>query len=114
MELEPAEEEKAKNVVDHASIEDLDDSPPRAHIISNGTYSTLVTHSGTGYSYSDDIMLTRWRPDVVTDHYGMFFYIRDLESGNYWSAGHQPVKRKADRYDSWFHAGKMQVARVDD
>jgi cellobiose phosphorylase len=114
VELEPAEEEKAKNVVDHASIDDLDNSPPRVHTLSNGHYSTLITHSGTGFSYSDDTMLTRWLPDVVTDHYGMFFYIRDLESGNYWSAGHQPVKRKADRYDSWFHAGKVQIARVDD
>ncbi|WP_440998798.1 GH36-type glycosyl hydrolase domain-containing protein [Fodinibius sp. SL11] len=114
VELEPAEEERAVNVVEHASIEDLDDTPPRTHILSNGHYSTLITHSGTGYSYADDIMLTRWRADVVADHYGMFFYIRDLESGNYWSAGHQPVKRKADRYDSWYHSGKVQVARVDD
>ena len=114
VELEPAEEERAKNVVDHASIEALDDTPPRTHILSNGHYSTLITHSGTGYSYSGDLMLSRWRSDVVTDHYGMFFYIRDLESGNYWSAGHQPVKRKADRYDTWYHAGKVQIARVDD
>ncbi|PAU95565.1 glycosyltransferase 36 [Aliifodinibius salipaludis] len=114
VELEPAEEERAKNVVDHASIEDLDNTPPRTHVLSNGGYSTLITHSGTGYSYTNDVMLTRWQPDVVTDHYGMFFYIRDLESGNYWSAGHQPVKRQADRYDTWFHAGKVQIARVDD
>ncbi|MDZ7660138.1 GH36-type glycosyl hydrolase domain-containing protein [Fodinibius sp.] len=114
VELEPAEEERAQNVVDHAGMEDLDDTPPRTHILSNGHYSTLISHSGTGYSYSDDLMLTRWRSDTVTDHYGIFFYIRDLESGNYWSAGHQPVKRKADRYDTWYHAGKVQIARVDD
>ena len=113
VELEPAEEEKGYDMVDHAGITDLDNSPPRTHLLSNGRYSTVITHAGTGYSFFEDITLTRWRSDVVQDRHGMFFYVRDLESGEYWSVGHQPVKRKADRYDSWFHAGKIQVARVD-
>ncbi|MEL7834747.1 GH36-type glycosyl hydrolase domain-containing protein [Fodinibius sp. N2] len=113
VELEPTEEERPVSIIDHAGIEDLDASPPRTHILSNGNYSTLLTHSGTGFSYSGDIMLTRWRSDIVTDPYGLFFYVRDLDNGEYWSVGHQPVKRKADRYDSWYHAGKIQLARVD-
>jgi len=113
VELEPAEEEEVRDSVDHAGIEDLDDTPPRTHILSNGRYSTLLTHAGTGYSTFDETMLTRWRPDVVQDRHGFFFYVRDLESGEYWSVGHQPVRRKADRYDSWYHAGKVQTARVD-
>ncbi|HKK45933.1 MAG TPA: glucoamylase family protein, partial [Balneolaceae bacterium] len=113
VELEPAEEEKVELSVDHAGIEDLNATPPRTHILSNGRYSTLLTHSGTGYSYYNDIMLTRWRSDVVQDPYGKFFYIRDLETGEYWSVSHQPVKRKPDRYDTWYHAGKVQYARVD-
>ncbi len=114
VELEPAEEEKVHESVDHVGIDDLNDTPPRTHILSNGRYSTLITHAGTGYSVFDETMLTRWRSDVVQDQYGLFFYVRDLESGKYWSVGHQPVRRKADRYDSWFHAGKVQTARVDD
>ncbi|MFW6157535.1 MAG: GH36-type glycosyl hydrolase domain-containing protein, partial [Balneolaceae bacterium] len=38
----------------------------------------------------------------------------DLESGIYWSAAHRPVNKEADRYDTWFHAGKVQTARVDE
>jgi len=114
VELEPAEEEKVELSVDHAGIDDLNATPPRTHILSNGRYSTVLTHSGTGYSFYNDIMLTRWRPDVVQDPYGKFFYVRDLETGIYWSVGHQPVKRKPDRYDSWYHAGKVQYARVDE
>lgn len=113
VELEPAEEERVQISVDHAGIDDLDKTPPRTHILSNGRYSTLLTHSGTGYSYFDEQMLTRWRPDVVRDSHGFFFFVRDLESGEYWSVGHQPVKRKADRYDTWFHSGKVQIGRVD-
>lgn len=114
VELEPAEEEKVELSVDHAGIDELDATPPRVHILSNGRYSTVLTHAGTGYSYFNDIMLTRWRPDVVQDPYGKFFYVRDLETGEYWSVGHQPVRRKPDRYDSWYHAGKVQYARVDE
>ncbi|MGM0545196.1 MAG: GH36-type glycosyl hydrolase domain-containing protein [Bacteroidota bacterium] len=114
VELEPAEEERAKLVVDHSGMDSLGDSPPRTHILSNGSYSTLLTNAGTGYSFVNDIMLTRWRADGIIGGYGLFFYIRDLESGKYWSVGHQPVKRKADRYDCWYHPGKVQFARVDD
>lgn len=114
VELEPAEEEKVEVSVEHAGIDDLNEAPPRTHILSNGRYSTVLTHTGTGYSYHQNVMLTRWRPDIVRDPYGKFFYVRDLETGEYWSVGHQPVKRKADRYDSWYHAGKVQYARVDE
>jgi len=114
VELEPAEEEKIELSIEHAGIDDLNEAPPRTHILSNGRYSTVLTHTGTGYSYHQNVMLTRWRPDIIQDPYGKFFYVRDLETGEYWSVGHQPVKRKADRYDSWYHAGKVQYARVDE
>ncbi len=114
VELEPGEEKEDQVEVDHAGQQSLSDTPSRTHILSNGRYSTVVTHTGSGYSYCDNLTLTRWRPDRVHDHYGFFFYIKDLESNKYWSMGHNPVGRKADRYDSWFHPGKVQIARVDE
>lgn len=114
VELEPGEEQKLEPIVDHAGQEQLNDSTPRTHILSNGRHSTIITHAGTGYSSQDDIALTRWRADRVQDPYGFFFYIKDLESNIFWSMGHQPVGRKADRYDTWFHDGKVQIARVDE
>ncbi|SMO63466.1 GH36-type glycosyl hydrolase domain-containing protein [Fodinibius sediminis] len=113
VELEPGEEQKVEISVDHAGQEALNSTPPRTHILSNGQYSTVITHSGTGYSSCDNMRLTRWRADRVQDPYGFFFYIKDLQNGEFWSMGHQPVGRKADRYDSWYHSGKMQIARVD-
>ncbi|MDX1638635.1 MAG: glucoamylase family protein [Balneolaceae bacterium] len=114
VELEPGEEQKLEPVVDHAGKEDLNNSTPRTHILSNGRYSTVITHAGTGYSACEHIALTRWRPDRVQDPCGFYFYIKDLETNKFWSAGHQPVVRKADRYDTWYHAGKVQIARVDE
>lgn len=113
VELEPGEEQKVEVSVDHASREMLDATPPRTHILSNGRYSTLITHAGTGYSWCNGLRLTRWRADRVQDPHGFFFYVKDLESMEYWSMGYQPAGRTADRYDSWFHTGKVQTARVD-
>ncbi|MFH5832727.1 GH36-type glycosyl hydrolase domain-containing protein [Halalkalibaculum sp. DA384] len=114
VELEPGEEQKLEAAVDHAGRDALGDTTPRTHILSNGRHSTVITHAGTGYSTHQDTALTRWRADRVQDPCGFFFYIKDLETHNFWSMGHQPVRREADRYDSWFHEGKVQTARVDE
>lgn len=113
VELEPGEEKMMDIAVDHAGQSMLNDSLPRTHILSNGQYTTVITHAGTGYSTCNNIQLTRWRADRVQDPYGFFFFVKDLESNEYWSMGDQPIVRKADRYDSWFHTGKVQTARVD-
>jgi cellobiose phosphorylase len=114
VELEPAEEKEEQPVAEHVGQQALDELPPRTHILSNGEYSTVLTHAGTGYSFCNELALTRWRRDPVKDSYGFFFYIKELESNEFWSVGHQPVGRKADRYDSWFHPGLVQTARVDE
>ena len=114
VELEPGEQQSMESIVEHAGINELDISPPRLHLLSNGTYSLFLTHAGTGTSNVHGISLTGWDQDQTQDPLGLFFYIRDKNSGEYWSSMHQPVKRKPDRYDTWFHDGKIVTSRVDD
>ena len=114
VELEPGEQETAKVFVESAGLNDLDVTPPRLHLLSNGKYSVFVTHAGTGSSKYKDISLIGWQPDTVSDPLGLFFYIKDTESGKFWSSMHQPVKRVPDRYDTWYHDGKIVTSRVDD
>lgn len=113
-ELEPGEKSSVEHVVEHAGINDLDISPPRLHFLTNGSYSLFLTHAGTGRSKKDQISMYGWEPDPTTDPLGLFFYIKDVESGKFWSNMHQPVKRKPDRYDTWFHDGKIVTSRVDE
>ncbi|HSP83131.1 MAG TPA: glucoamylase family protein, partial [Gillisia sp.] len=113
-ELEPGGKTSMSNIAEHSGINQLDMSPPRLHTLSNGNFSAMITHAGTGYSVSNGIMLNAWKPDPTIDPLGFFFYIKDTESGKFWSAMHQPVKRKPDRYDTWFHNGKIACSRVDD
>ncbi len=112
-ELEPGEKESVRNIVEHSGINELDKNPPRLHILTNGSYSTFVTHAGTGSSRHNGVAMNGWESDPTIDPLGLFFYIKDTETGRYWSGMHQPVKRKPDRYDTWFHNGKIVSSRVD-
>jgi len=113
-ELEPGEQKSVEQVVEHAGMNQLDATPPRLHMLGNGNFSMFMTHAGTGTSSSGGITLNGWDPDPTTDSLGFFFYIKDTDTGTFWSSMHQPVKRKPDRYDTWFHNGKIVSSRVDD
>ena len=86
---------------------------PRPHFLSNGSYVVLVTNAGGGYSRRQQIAMTRWREDVTTDAWGSFCYIRDLDSGEYWSAAHQPSLREPDEYEVSFAPDRAVFRRVD-
>src|SRR6056297_2954640 len=50
VELEPGEQRAQERIVEHAGIDELDISPPRLHLLTNGDYSLFMTHAGTGSS----------------------------------------------------------------
>ena len=76
-------------------------------------YTVMLTNSGAGYSRHEGLAVTRWRADPTRDHCGQWCYIRDLESGDYWSAAHQPVCREADEYHAVFAADRASFHRRD-
>ncbi|GAE90535.1 hypothetical protein [Acetivibrio straminisolvens] len=86
---------------------------PKAHILSNGNYSVMVTDRGTGYSRWKGLDVTRWREDVTLDNYGMFFYIRDVESNEVWSSTFAPGRKEPDEYKVEFTSGKAKFYRKD-
>ena len=74
---------------------------PWVNVISNGDYSMIITQTGGGYSFrgnAEQNRLTRSFQDIVKDNWGKYYYIRDLDSGKYWSAGAFPVKDGIDEY----------------
>lgn len=86
---------------------------PRTHLLSNGTYSVMVTTAGAGYSKCGPVAVTRWREDTTRDNWGAFIYLRDVQSGAVWSAGHQPITRTPQLYDVTFSEHKAQICRED-
>jgi cyclic beta-1,2-glucan synthetase len=86
---------------------------PRTHLLSNGSYSVMLTAAGSGYSRWRDIALTRWREDPTCDPWGYYIFLRDVFSGHVWSAGYQPIGRESENYDVAFFEDRVEISRKD-
>ena len=86
---------------------------PKAHILTNGNYSIMITDRGTGYSNNKMVNVTRWREDSTLDPYGMFFYLRNVNTNAVWSAAYSPLNTPPDQYEVVFTADKATFKRVD-
>lgn len=86
---------------------------PEVQLLSNGRYHVMVTHAGGGYSRWKDLAVTRWREDTTRDCWGAFVYIRDVVSGAYWSAAHQPTLTLPDSYEAIFSEYRVEFRRRD-
>jgi cyclic beta-1,2-glucan synthetase len=86
---------------------------PRTQLLSNGTYSLMITTAGAGYSMCGPLAVTRWREDATRDNWGSFVYVRDVRSGAVWSAGHQPIGGKPQSYEVAFSEDKADFWRRD-
>ena len=87
---------------------------PEVHLLSNGRYHVVVTSAGGGYSRWRDLAVTRWREDATRDCWGSFCYLRDLDSGAFWSTAWQPTLKPAKRYEAIFTQGRAEFRRRDD
>jgi cyclic beta-1,2-glucan synthetase len=86
---------------------------PRTQLLSNGTYTVMLTVAGSGYSRWRDLAVTRWREDATCDPWGSFVFLRDVADGQVWSAGYQPVGRDADSYSVAFSEDRAGYIRRD-
>jgi cyclic beta-1,2-glucan synthetase len=77
-------------------------------------FSTLITAAGSGYSYWRDFDLTRWQPDTTLDDWGTWIYVRDNESGNFWSATSQPVAARPEPQRVDFFPHRVDFQRRDE
>jgi cyclic beta-1,2-glucan synthetase len=86
---------------------------PSAQILSNGAYVAFVTSAGGGSSVCRDRAVTRWREDRTCDPGSQFLYLRDVHSGEVWSATYQPIGREPVEYSVEFFAEKAVFERRD-
>ncbi|MBC7984082.1 MAG: glycosyl transferase, partial [Candidatus Obscuribacterales bacterium] len=86
---------------------------PRTHLLSNGHYSVMITAAGSGYSRWQDIAITRWREDPTCDAMGAYIYLRNVASGEIWSAAYQPIGSEPDKYDVEFFEDRASIVRYD-
>jgi cellobiose phosphorylase len=81
---------------------------PQVHLLSNGRYHVMVSNAGGGYSRWRDLAITRWREDATRDCWGTFIYLRDLATGEFWSAAHQPCGCATKRCEAIFTQARAE------
>ena len=81
---------------------------PEVHLLSNGRYHVVVSSAGGGYSRWRDLALTRWHEDATRDCWGTFVYLRDVETGEFWSTAYQPTLRATKGYEAIFTQARAE------
>ncbi len=68
---------------------------PWVNVLANPEFGTVISESGGAYSWAGnchEFRLTPWHNDPVGDPSGEAFYLRDEETGRYWSPTPAPAR----------------------
>ncbi|HET6905647.1 MAG TPA: cyclic beta 1-2 glucan synthetase, partial [Rhodanobacteraceae bacterium] len=73
---------------------------PWCNVLASEHFGSVVSESGSAYSFAEnahEFRLTPWRNDPLTDATGEAFWLRDEETGEFWSPAPLPT-RSPDPY----------------
>lgn len=68
---------------------------PWVNVLANPHFGTVISENGVAYTWSEnahEFRLTPWHNDPVSDASGEALYLRDEESGGFWSPTPLPVR----------------------
>ncbi len=68
---------------------------PWVNVLANPRFGTVISESGLAYTWSEnahEFRLTPWQNDPVSDSSGEAVYLRDEESGHFWSPAPLPSR----------------------
>jgi cellobiose phosphorylase len=91
--------------------QNVDTKPPQIAVLSNGSYHTLFTSHGLGYSRRENVAITPWRNNVSQCRDGLFFYISDLTTKQLWSNTYEPTQVKTKVSDIYFSDSRIELVR---
>jgi len=109
---------------ERSKVEIIDDSPETRSVIepfralrattllSNGRYSVMVTATGSGYSRWNDLAITRWQSDPTEDRYGTYLFLRDTDTGEWWSATTEPKRAPGEHAQTLFCDDKASFVKT--
>ena len=68
---------------------------PWVNVLANASFGTLISETGAAYTWLEnahEFRLTPWHNDPVLDPTGEAIYLRDEQTGEYWSPSPAPVR----------------------
>lgn len=86
---------------------------PWMNVLSNGSWAYVASHLGGGYSFLGNPTvnrITRWHVDgVPRDSVGKFLFLRDEETGEWWTANGYPPTRRLDLWQCHIGLGYNRI-----
>ena len=89
---------------------------PWANVLANTHFGTVISENGQAYTWNEnahEFRLTPWHNDPVSDASGEVFYLRDEDSGHFWSPAPLP-SRGAGYYVTRHGFGYSVFEHVED
>jgi len=90
---------------------------PWSNVLANPEFGSVVSESGGAYTFGQnahEIRLTPWNNDAVGDESGEAFYLRDEDSGAFWSPTPLPVRgARAYRVRHGFGYSAFETIQAD-
>ena len=98
----------------HEYVIDRPDTPtPWLNYLGQGAYGGIISNTAGGFSFDRDPRdrrVTRYRYNAIpADQPGRYVYLRDQETGRFWSPTWQPVKRDLDAYECRHGPGYTRI-----
>ncbi|MGC4024828.1 MAG: glucoamylase family protein [Mesorhizobium sp.] len=81
-------------------------------VMSNGSYQVMVAATGSGYSRWNDLSVTRWQADPTEDRLGTFIFLRDVSTGDWWSATAEPKIAPDEKTNVLFSDDKATFSKL--
>ncbi|CAN7672498.1 cyclic beta 1-2 glucan synthetase [Pseudoduganella sp. LjRoot289] len=72
---------------------------PWSNVLANPQFGSVISESGQAYTWQEnahEFRLTPWHNDPVSDGSGEAFYLRDEQSGHFWSPTALPARGSGD------------------
>lgn len=85
---------------------------PEVSVLSNKKYCLLMNDRGNSFSRYRTLQLNRYRK-VTEQDYGIFMFIKDLDTNNVWSNTYAPINKKPDKYEVVFASDRIKYYRTD-
>ena len=86
---------------------------PNVHILSNGNYGIILNELGGGYSYFNNINVTRRSDETACSDKGSFIYIHDINAKAWWTTSYSPLNLPNEEYKVVFCHDKAEFSRRD-
>ena len=102
-----------KGSSDARTIDTPDTPVPAVALLGNGGYTVMLTAAGGGASRYGAMMINRWRNDGTRDAHGQWCYLKNVATGETWSAGHNPVAAPSASYAAELSGTCARIRRRD-